>query len=97
MDHAHTANISTDQTELHKCVRLELQRYFDLLDGESPNNLHALVIEQVEAALVEFVMDECRGNQSRAAKYLGISRGTLRTKLNNYRHLNNSLNVEWAT
>jgi Fis family transcriptional regulator len=70
-------------TEIEKCVQQELQRYFDLLDGENPANLYRMVIKQAENAVIDMVMLECRGNQTRASEWLGISRGNLRTKLAN--------------
>lgn len=74
-------DLNNEATAIQRCVHDELRRYFELLDGESPRELHKLVMGQVETALFEYVMDECRGNQSRAAQWLGISRGTLRGKL----------------
>ena len=68
-------------TAIEQCVQHELRRYFDMLDGEDPANLYRMVIRQAECALVNMVMDECRGNQTRASEWLGISRGNLRTKL----------------
>jgi len=68
-------------TPIHHCVREELREYMDMLNGETPSDLHRLVMQQVETALFGFVMEECRGNQSKAAAWLGISRGTLRTRL----------------
>ena len=70
-------------TAIEQCVQHELRRYFDMLDGEEPSNLYRMVINQVEHALVGMVMQECRGNQTRASEWLGISRGNLRTKLSN--------------
>ena len=63
------------------CVQDELGRYFDMLDGEKPSGLYRMVIRQAEHALLSAVMRECGGNQSRAAEWLGISRGNLRNKL----------------
>lgn len=68
-------------TAIQRCVREELQRYFDLLEGQPPHELYRLVIDQVEAELLRVVMAEARNNQSRASQWLGISRGTLRGKL----------------
>ncbi len=47
-------------------------------------NLYELVIEEVEAPLFRTVMELTRYNQSKAARVLGVSRGTLRTKLKRY-------------
>ncbi len=70
-------------TAIEQCVQHELRRYFDMLDGEEPSNLYRMVVRQVEHALIDMVMQECRGNQTRASEWLGISRGNLRTKLSN--------------
>jgi len=69
------------RTAIEQCVQNELRRYFDMLDGEEPANLYRMVVRQAECALVSMVMEECRGNQTRASEWLGISRGNLRTKL----------------
>lgn len=47
-------------------------------------NLYQLIIEEVEAPLFRTVMEMTRYNQSKAARVLGVSRGTLRTKLKRY-------------
>lgn len=47
-------------------------------------NLYQLVVEEVEAPLFRTVMELTRYNQSKAARVMGISRGTLRTKLKCY-------------
>ncbi|MFK7995658.1 MAG: helix-turn-helix domain-containing protein [Granulosicoccus sp.] len=72
---------SGNRTAIEKCVQNELRRYFDMLDGEEPANLYRMVMRQAECALISMVMEECRGNQTRASEWLGISRGNLRTKL----------------
>ena len=47
-------------------------------------NLYELIIEEIEAPLFRTVMEMTRYNQSKAARVLGVSRGTLRTKLKHY-------------
>ncbi len=47
-------------------------------------NLYQLIVEEVEAPLFRTVMELTRYNQSKAARVLGVSRGTLRTKLKCY-------------
>lgn len=77
----HTPLLTSEETVLQRRVNTELERYFEMLDGEAPHNLHRMVMHQVESALFKYVLEECRGNQSKAALWLGISRGTLRSKL----------------
>lgn len=62
-------------------VHVSLQQYFVQLDGEEPANLYNLVLAEMEVPLLKMVMRFTNGNQSKAAKILGISRGTLRKKL----------------
>jgi Fis family transcriptional regulator len=61
-----------------------LDVYFKKLDGEPTTDLYELVLSEVEQALLEAVMMYTKGNQSQAATYLGLSRGTLRKKLLKY-------------
>ncbi|MCU7922201.1 MAG: Fis family transcriptional regulator, partial [Candidatus Thiodiazotropha sp. (ex Dulcina madagascariensis)] len=46
--------------------------------------LYRLVMNEVEAPLLESVMKHTGGNQTQAATILGISRSTLRKKLSLY-------------
>ncbi|MEM7256343.1 MAG: helix-turn-helix domain-containing protein [Pseudomonadota bacterium] len=71
-------------TPLQEQVEKELNKYFRTLNGEQPSDLHDLVVSQVEEVLYRVVLEQCNGNQSRAASYLGINRGTLRKKLAQY-------------
>jgi len=68
-------------TAIQRCVQEELRRYFEMLDGQAPHELYRMVMQQTESALISYVMEESRNNQSKAAHWLGISRGTLRGKL----------------
>lgn len=69
---------------LHDSVRQSLENYLSQLKGELPSNLYELILAEVEAPLMEAVMEYTKGNQSRAAIVLGLSRGTLRKKLKMY-------------
>lgn len=70
---------------LHDSVRQSLENYIALLKGQQlPSNLYEMILAEVEAPLMEAVMEYTKGNQSRAAIVLGLSRGTLRKKLKMY-------------
>lgn len=72
-----SGSISTSVTQ-------SVQKYFAELKGAEPVDLYQFVLEEVEIPLFKAVMEHCKYNQSRAALMLGISRGTLRTKLRRY-------------
>ena len=74
----------TPQLPLKTHVEQAIKNYFSQLEGNSPSNLYELVLTEVESPLLEVVLRETRGNQTKAAKLLGISRGTLRKKLKQY-------------
>ena len=69
---------------LRHCVSDAMARYFQNLNGHGANNLYRLVMNEVEAPLLESVMKHTGGNQTLAASLLGISRSTLRKKLSLY-------------
>jgi Fis family transcriptional regulator, factor for inversion stimulation protein len=59
--------------------------YLSAVTSKNANlNLYQLIVEEVEAPLFRTVMELTRYNQSKAARVLGVSRGTLRTKLKRY-------------
>ncbi|MEN9545174.1 MAG: hypothetical protein RLZZ598_2007 [Pseudomonadota bacterium] len=66
---------------LEACVRESLDTYFKDLRGAEPHNVHEMVMNVVEKPLLDAVMQQAAGNQSRAAEWLGINRNTLRRKL----------------
>lgn len=68
---------------LHDSVRQALENYLSQLK-DNPTDLYQLILAEVEAPLMECVMDYTKNNQSRAAILLGLSRGTLRKKLKEY-------------
>ena len=78
--------MSLDKLDRPLCqqVKQALENYFDQLDGHEVVGLHALVISEVEKPLFEAVLNHTKSNQSKAAKILGLSRGTLRKKLVSY-------------
>lgn len=69
---------------LHDSVRQSLENYLTELKGRFPTNLYELILAEVEAPLLQAVMEYTKNNQSRAAIVLGLSRGTLRKKLKQY-------------
>lgn len=83
--HAHVMPVVAEETKgLREHMTSLLQEYFNSMDEAAASKNQNQVLKEVEAALYEAVMKFMRGNQSRAARFLGVSRGTLRTKLKEY-------------
>jgi Fis family transcriptional regulator, factor for inversion stimulation protein len=68
-------------SEIAECVRKALEKYFKDLDGERPRTVYEMVLKNVEKPMIEVVLDHAEGNQTVAAKWLGINRNTLRKKI----------------
>ena len=81
LDHTSSPETTASAKALREHVLEAIERYFNVLEGDQPIGLHGLVLDEIESAMYEAVMKFTRGNQVRAAKVLGVSRGTLRTKL----------------
>ena len=80
-----------DQNKLNKSnallrefVSQQMKEYFKKIDGYPVGKVYNLVIGEVERPLIEETIKYCKGNQSRASKLLGLSRGTLRKKIKKY-------------
>lgn len=65
-------------------VKETVEHYFDQLNGHDTSGLYAMVISEVEKPLIEAALDYCDQNQTKASKILGLSRSTLRKKLDIY-------------
>jgi Fis family transcriptional regulator len=66
---------------IEDCIRSSLETYFRDLRGAEPHSMYDMIVATVERPLLEVVMQQAEGNQSRAAEWLGINRNTLRRKL----------------
>ncbi len=58
--------------------------YLNTLEDQKVTDLYDLVLSQVEAPLLECVLEYTDNNQSQTAAILGLNRGTLRKKLKKY-------------
>ncbi len=67
--------------QIEDCIRASLEQYFKDLRGAEPHSVHEMVLHTVEKPLLEVIMREADGNQSKAAQWLGLNRNTLRRKL----------------
>ena len=72
------------KTNLPDNIDTLLDQYFNDLDGDQPSAIYEMVINTVEKPLLLYIMNKTEGNQSKAAKILGLNRNTLRKKLKQY-------------
>ena len=91
MEAPHTEEISfnlkttTDNEPLLSThVRHAVESYFSQLNGHDSSGLYALVLAEVEKPLLEIAFKHANYNQTKTAKILGLSRSTLRKKLDQY-------------
>jgi len=80
---APTSDMMKDSSShsLEACVRARLDSYFADLGDARPQDMLAMVVQCVEAVVVQVALEKTQGNQTRAAEMLGVTRGTLRKKM----------------
>lgn len=81
-------NKSVSESDIDYSLRSHVEdainNYFQVLDGQTISNLYEIVLSEVEEPLLRTVMHNTQNNQSKTATILGLSRGTLRKKLELY-------------
>ncbi len=78
------ANENVQEQSLRSSVESTMENYFRHLDGQAVTDVYDMVLQEIEAPLLEIVMKNTRQNQTKAAELLGLNRGTLRKKLKRY-------------
>jgi Fis family transcriptional regulator len=66
-------------------LKIKLKKYFNSLDGEEAHDVLRMVLDDVEPVVIQYVLDKVNQNQSKAAKILGLNRGTLKKKIDLYK------------
>lgn len=69
---------------LQEAVRDRVERYLEDLGDAEPHDMLSMVINCVERPVIQIALEKTQGNQTRAAKMLGITRSTLRKKINTH-------------
>jgi Fis family transcriptional regulator len=82
---------SNDSTDFENCpplcshIKHKTKQYLQQLNGhDEVSELYAMVMAEVEKPMLEAALEYTGYNQSKAAKALGLSRSTLRKKLDIY-------------
>ena len=79
---SNAAPMSQPTPPLRQNVKEFVKRH--LLQWEAPTNVYDLILAEIEAPLLEIVLQYVRQNQSETARILAMSRGTLRKKMQRY-------------
>jgi len=84
-DNLLVANLQT--VSLERLVKSKLEVLFQQREEAQVDleNLHQIVLEQVERPLIELALRAYNGNQVRTARMLGINRNTLKKKIDTYK------------
>lgn len=72
------------EKSLAAAVEKAAKEYLDTMGDQQVTDLYELVLTEIEAPLIECVLQFTDNNQSRTATILGLNRGTLRKKLRKY-------------
>lgn len=79
--HRHESAEPATVPALRDCVVKAVRRYLAQAGDEVADDLYRIVLREVEGPLIQEVLRHYDGNQTQAAAALGISRATLRKKL----------------
>ena len=82
-EHFSQAAVGNSQT-LRDRIESAINSYFSHLDGQMANEVYKLVLSEVEPPLLEAVLRYTGNNQTKESSVLGLNRGTLRKKLQQY-------------
>ena len=78
-----TKNLSS--SSLSDIVKKEAKSFIKNMNGNgSTSNMHSLFLNDTERTLIDTVLDLCKGNVTKSANFLGISRGTLIKRIKEY-------------
>lgn len=80
----HNTTHTAQEQGLQDLIYSLVNRFLAENKASSINDLYDMILQEVEPPLLQAVMEKKRGNQLQAAKLLGISRGTIRKKLQRY-------------
>lgn len=82
-----SGTIQQEPERISECINQVLAQYYRDREGDFNGDLYHLILSEVEQSLIKNVLGYCQNNQSKAARILGLNRGTLRKKISDY-HIN---------
>jgi Fis family transcriptional regulator len=79
-----SASEADNPIPLRQNVQAAIRRYLEDMGQSQPECLYRTLMAEVEPPLIEEVLRYTQGNQTQTARILGMTRNTLRTKLDRY-------------
>ena len=76
----HQQTTAAVNASLRDTVKHAVQNYLTHLEGQKISELYDMVLSEVEEPLLQSIMQYTGQNQSKAAVYLGLSRGMFYVK-----------------
>ncbi|MEY3047235.1 MAG: helix-turn-helix domain-containing protein [Burkholderiaceae bacterium] len=68
-------------SRLDEALTAALDSYFEQLGNQKPHAVYEMVTLAMERTLIPYALNRCQGNLSQTAELLGITRNTLRKKI----------------
>lgn len=81
---AEIVRMNDPSPSLADAVQEAVEKYINAMDDQPVRDLYEMVLSEIEAPLLEYMLKFTDNNQSRTAIILGLNRGTLRKKLKKY-------------
>ena len=74
-----------EKMNLQDYTRQNVRKYLNDLKGHQAKNLYDFIIDQIEKGIIEEVLEFTKGNRTQSSEILGITRTTLRNKINKHK------------
>lgn len=79
-----SASEADNPIPLRHNVQAAIRRYLEDMGQSQPECLYRTLLAEVEPPLIEEVLRYTQGNQTQTARILGMTRNTLKAKLDRY-------------
>jgi Fis family transcriptional regulator len=79
-----SASEADNPIPLRQNVQAAIRRYLEDMGQSQPESLYRKLMAEVEPPLIEEVLRYTQGNQTQTARILGMTRNTLKAKLDRY-------------
>ena len=79
--------MKVEKINLQDCTRDTVRQYLQNLKGHQAKNLYDFIIGEIEKGIILEVLEFTKGNRTKTSDILGITRTTLRNKIEKHKLL----------